>query len=414
MTGAPRLGKGAAITALLIGGLPGPALGGLGDPSDGPSGAYAADSSADSRPDWAFGDALRFRVDVRPTLLDYELPGHPRLVGVGHVGVVGDAVLDWTLHPRVTVGVGVRGRLPFAFDVGEEAAALPVFYVALKPLASDLATLRFGTLDHDHGHHPALLDQARYGYARPVPDNYNRGILDAAQRTFGHEFFLPAEHGGQLILQTGGLRAEVYLDWQLLETAEHREKFAVGVLAAYTHRWGDASFQYRLVHYGGQRFSQRDPIRAMGLDEKRQPTTLVVTLAPRPVKLDWLEITLPAAFVNGRVNQTPGASESSHWGVEVGLDARLFSLVRLGYRLWLPDGNTAAFVSEDGDPVYAGPRSHRAILGLSQTIGPAEIEGRLDLVFADGADKVQYLTVTTVRFQWEWWLFRSAEAPAAD
>ncbi|MCB9648186.1 MAG: hypothetical protein H6730_16520 [Deltaproteobacteria bacterium] len=356
-----------------------------------------------------FGDSLKLTASVRPTVLDYELPGHPTKVGAGHVGAVGDLGLVWQYDRHVAVRLGVRGRLPFALDFPEEAAARPTFAVELMPFG-DIALMRFGTLDHDHGFHPAVLDEARYRYGRPIEDTYNASIPAEAHRDL-MDLAMPMENGGQVILQYGDVRSEVYVDWQLLETAEHREKFAVGVLGEYAGKWVEASFQYRLVHYGGQRFTQRDPIRASGLDPKRQPTTLAVTLTPKPLHLSWLQVGLPLAFINGRVIQTPGARETRHYGFEVGVDATMFELVTLGYRLWLPDGGLAASVSEDGEPVYAGPRSHRARVGLSQQVGPAKLEGRLDLVFQEGADKVQYLTVTTVTVAWETLLFSDAPLP---
>ena len=142
MTAPAQDGKGAAVTVLaaaLLFAAPAPAAAGVGAPSSGPYAAETDEPEA-ARPGWARGESLRLRVALRPTLLDYELPGHPRRLGVGHVGVVGDAVLDWTLHPRVTLGVGVRGRLPFAFDLGQEAGALPIVYLALQPLDSRISS----------------------------------------------------------------------------------------------------------------------------------------------------------------------------------------------------------------------------------------------------------------------------------
>lgn len=356
-----------------------------------------------------FGEALAIEAALRPILLDYELPGHPRTVGLGHVGVLADLNLRWTYHPAVEVIAGVRGRLPFAFDVGTEAAAYPIFAVLLRPFG-DLAVLRLGVLDHRHGFHPAVIDEARYGYGRPLEETYNRSLVPEAQQNL-QELAIAAETGGQLVFTVGDVRAEVFLDWQLLENEEHREKFAVGVLASYRQRWVEASFQYRLLHYGGQRFTQRVEARRLGLDSKRQPTTLALTVTPKPLDLGWLKVGLPLAFVNGRVIQTPGAREATHFGFEVGADVTLFERATLGYRLWLPDGNVASWVSEDSEPVYAGPRSHRARIALAQDVGPVRLSGRLDLVFADGSDKVQYLTVTQVELTWDAVLFSDAPLP---
>ena len=106
-----------------------------------------------------------------------------------------------------------------------------------------------------------------------------------------------------------------------------------------------------------------------------------------------------------------GERESTHFGFEAGLDAELFDLVTLGYRIWLPDGNQAKWLAEESEPVYAGPRSHRARVALFQDLGLVKIDGRLDLVFADGADKVQYLTVTSISLVWDALLFTDSPLP---
>jgi hypothetical protein len=172
-------------------------------------------------------------------------------------------------------------------------------------------------------------------------------------------------------------------------------------LAEYRGHWVDAGFQYRLVHYGGQQFTQTVEARRLGLDAKRQPTSLAAFVTPKPVHLGPLRLELPVTFLQGRLVQTPGGREASHRGLELGADLWLYDALRLGYRIWLPKDGVALDVSEDGDPTYSGPRSHRATVQLISVYGPAELSGRLDLVFADGSDKVQYLTVTTLTFRFE-------------
>jgi hypothetical protein len=342
------------------------------------------------------GQALKARVVLEPIVLDYELPGHPNQIGRGHAGVIAAGSLVWSYDDFVEVEAGAMVRFPFALDFDEELGAFPIVAVTVAPFGPWL-TLRLGSIDPDHGHHPALLDEDRYAYGRPYEELYNRSI--EVVRDVGDDPFLPVENGFSLRAVTEYVRAEVYLDWQLLETEAHREKFAVGVLARFESEWGDAGFDYRLVHYGGQLFTR---VRE-GPDPKRVPSGLTAFVQPR-LTIDWFEGELFGAFVFGRAPE-------AHHGFEVGADVTLFSIGRLGYRLWLPDGNEARFISEDGDPIYSGPRSHRAIIGLSGRYGAAELSGRLDLVFADGADKVQYLTVTTLTFTWEPLIFADIRYP---
>ncbi len=343
------------------------------------------------------GQALRARLLFRPLLLDYELPGHPNEVGRGHAGTVGTASLIWSYDAFLEIEGGVLFRLPFALDFDEEAGAFPILALTLAPFGPPL-TLRFGSLDIHHGHHPAVLDEDCYAYGRPYQELYNRSI--DVVRDVGRDPFLPVENGAQLRAVFDHVRAEAYLDWQLLETKAHREKFAVGTLARFDSRWLDAGFDYRLVHYGGQLFTK---VRA-GFDPKRVATTLAVFVKPRPLALDWLTVELWGAFIYGKAPE-------SHYGFEVGGDVTLFGIGRLGYRAWRPEQKRARFVSEDGDPVYSGPRSHRAIIGLFGRYGVAELSGRLDLVFAEGSHEVEYLTVSTLTFVWEPVIFTNVHYP---
>jgi hypothetical protein len=343
-----------------------------------------------------FGQALKGRVLLNAIVLDYELPGHPNQIGRGHAGTIGSGALVWSYDDFVTVEAGVLARLPFANDFSRETDAFPLLAIEVAPFGPEL-TLRLGSLEIDHGHHPALLDEDRYAYGRPYEELYNRSI--DVVREVGEDPFLPVENGFQLRAAYEWIRAEVYLDWQLLETEAHREKFAVGVLGRFESKWLDAGFDYRLVHYGGQLFTK---VRE-GFDPKRVPNGLAAFLKPR-LEVDWFKGELWGAFVYGR-------APDAHFGFEAGADVTLFSLGRLGYRVWLPKSGDAKVIAEDGDPIYAGPRSHRAIVGLFGTYGAVELSGRLDLVFAEGSDKVQYLTVTMLRFLWEPVIFADLEYP---
>ncbi len=347
----------------------------------------------------AAADELRLTFGLRPTLYDYELPGHPRTTGRGGAGTLGAATLIYRYKEILALEAGFLGRLPFAVDFLDELDAFPVFSATLTPFGDNFL-LRFGSLDIRHGFHGALLDEPRYAYGRPVEETYNQSLLPAGQKDLGRDLRMPVENGAQLKAKLGDFSAELYLDWQLLETQVHREKFAVGVLGHYQSRWLSGFFQYRLLHYGGQLYTQAVETRRLGLDNKRQPTSLAVGLTPRwPGEL--FQVELPLSFVQGRVIQTPGGTEETHWGAELGADLIFWRSLRLGYRAWLPKNNLGRWISEDSDPVYAGPRSHRARIALSSRFEAVELSGRLDLVFPAGSDKVQYLTVSTLSFYWE-------------
>ncbi len=351
-----------------------------------------------------WGHQLGARLSLRPVVLDYELPGHPLELGRGHNGALVSGELWWKFDRYLSISAGVLGRLPFALDFHEEAAAFPLFSILVHPFPEHDVQICFGTLNIRHGFHRAVVDEARYSYGRNYEETYNRSLRPEGRRDLGQQLAMPVETGAQLLARYGGFSAELYLDWQLLETDDHREKFAVGLLTGYSSRYFDGGFQLRLVHYGGQLFTAQDPIRQMGLDPKRQPLTLALLATPKPLQLDYLTISLPIAYLEARVIQEPGGEALAHRGLELGLDVTLFKMLTVGYRFWLPglgSGFEAAYLSEDSDPVYSGPQSHRPWIGLVAQYGLVSLNGRLDLIFPKGSQDVQYQTITTLSFDWE-------------
>lgn len=350
------------------------------------------------------GRALQLDVLLRPQLLDYEVPGHPLQVGESQVGLVLRPVLVYEHDRFLRLEAGALLRWAFAQDWDSELGAFPHAAVVLTPFGPELS-LRLGSLDLRHGFHPGVLDETRYAYGRPYQRTYNQSLVPAARRDLGGDPALPVENGAQLVARVGGLSAEVYFDWQFVDTVEHREKFAVGVLGAYANRWLELGVQYRLLHYGGQQFTAVDRLRSSGLDPKRQPTTLAVVLRLKPLRIGPLSFELPLAFLHGRMIQRPGEPERQHFGLEPGLDVVGFDSIRLGYRLWLPDGQEARFLSEDGDPVYSGPLSHRISLESRLSFGVVDLAGRLDVVVPEGGATVQTLSLlfAEVRIGSELW-----------
>lgn len=356
------------------------------------------------------GQALQLSVLLRPQFLDYEVPGHPHQVGESQVGLVLRPVLVYDFDRFLRIEAGALLRWAFAQDWDSELGAFPHVSLVFTPFGPEIS-LRVGSLELNHGFHPGVLDEARYAYGRPYRRTYNRSIVAAAQRDLGQDPFMPVENGLQLVAQTAGLKAEIYLDWQLIDTELHREKFAVGLLGSYTNEWLELGVQYRLLHYGGQEYTGVDRLRSSGLDPKRQPTTLAVLARLKPLSLGPIDLELPLSFLHGRMIQAPGQAERLHFGFEPGLDLVGFDSIRLGYRLWLPDGDAPRFLSEDGDPVYSGPRSHRVTLETRLSFGVVDLAGRLDVVVPEGGATVQTLSLFFAELRIEPELWRSSPLP---
>lgn len=335
---------------------------------------------------------LHLSVQLRPQILDYEVPGHPHTVGQSQVGFVLRPVLVYEYDRHLRLEAGAVLRWAFAQDFDAELGAFPHAAIVLTPFGPELS-LRLGSLDIHHGFHPAVVDETRYAYGRDYERSYNRSLVPAAQRDLGGDPFMPVENGAQLIAAAGDFRGEIYLDWQLIDTREHREKFALGLLGEYRGRWLDLGVQYRVVHYGGQEFTAVDPLRSGGLDPKRQPSTLAVNLRLKPLRLGPTALELPISFLHGRMIQRPGEDSRIHFGLEPGIDFIALDMLRLGYRLWLPNGDEARFLSEDGDPVYSGPLAHRIVFESRLSFGVVDLLGRLDLVVPKGSSTVQTLSL---------------------
>jgi hypothetical protein len=358
----------------------------------------------------AFDDrpAIRLKLELIPRLNDYGLPYHPLLKGETQAGTIGRAKLVWTYDRHLEIEAGVLGRVPFALNIGPEAGALPILALTLHPFGRELL-IRFGSLDIHHGYHPAIVDEKRYDYGRDYQAAYNRSLLPIAQRNLGGDPFMPAEHGGQIIAEIGSARVEGFLDWQLIETAQHREKFAVGLLGSAPHPFGELGLQFRLIHYGGESYTQSDPLRASGLDPTRQFPTLGITERIELFSERSWTLDVPLAFVRGHVVQAPGQAAAWQSGFEAGIDLGLFELARVGYRLWLPIERSYGFTSEDADPVYAETRSHRAIFSMRVPYGAATLAGRFDLIFPQDFHQVQYELVSMLAFSFETVLWKSRD-----
>jgi hypothetical protein len=345
------------------------------------------------------GMRLTLGIQAQSIFLDRALPGHPRATGQTLAGMVTTVAANFRPLPFLRFDAGVVGRVPYSLDFEDEAGAFPVLAIQLEAF-NGMCSLRVGSLDTHHGFHPALVDEARFAYGRNIEATYNRSLVEDAQRDLGSALKMPVENGAQIRFDGFDLHAEAFLDWQLLETETHREKFVVGALARYTHPWFELSSQFRLLHYGGEQFTGSDPIRSGGLDPVRQPFSVALTAALKAEVTPWLRLQAPFAFIEGRVVQTPGGDEEAHRGFEPGIDAHLFQMVHLGYRLWLPEGNQARLVSEDGEPVYEGFRSQRTRIGFSWEHPLVRLLLQLDVVFPSAGD-VQTLGTFTVAFAYD-------------
>ncbi|MBI4818883.1 MAG: hypothetical protein HY791_21610 [Deltaproteobacteria bacterium] len=362
---------------------------------------------------------LALEILGRPVLLDEGLPAHPRALGETQLGATLEVALVYsTPLLDLELGVGAHVRLPFAKNFDEAFGAAPIAWAELTPL--DGVRLRLGTLRHTHGHHPAVFDETRAAYGRNLTASYRRALAKSTPRGLDSDPHLGAQQGAEVRASLGPIELDAYLDWQLLETIEHREKLAFGAVAKAESRFLRGSAELRLSHYGGQLFTAIDPIRFDGLDPVRQPTTYAGTLLITPLRGPvHAELGGSVVFAQGvgvnaeNLPESTARADPNPKDHRFGIEPRVrLSLERveesrtleleLGWRLWLPYDE--GFFSEEGGPIYTGPRSHRFSLGTSLRADDVELRGRVDAIFTAGTSEVSYFALTELTFRLREWL----------
>ncbi len=149
--------------------------------------------------------------------------------------------LDIDLNEHVTLRGGLFGDHRFGDDTNFENVR-PVLALHVK---NDVTRFIIGSIESG----------TRVGLG---PDRLGpHGLLPPLQRT-SLAFSRPDEAGLQLTFDTGRFEQDSWINWQQLNTEENRERFDTGVrgrlaLAPGLPVW--LSYQFHLVHQGGQQFN---------------------------------------------------------------------------------------------------------------------------------------------------------------
>lgn len=155
-------------------------------------------------------------------------------------GTSGRVVVAAAVTDRVTVSLGALGNRRFgssrAFDLARPVASLEV--------RTARSTYLFGTFP------------SRGANAPDGPDLGGlHGLLPPIQRET-LTFERPFEAGLLWTFTSPSVTHEAWLEWQRLNTAEHRERFDAGLAGAWTAtRRLAIPFQFHVVHEGGQLFA---------------------------------------------------------------------------------------------------------------------------------------------------------------
>jgi hypothetical protein len=290
------------------------------------------------------------------------------------------------LNDRVRVTLGAFGNLRFGGDDAFEQGR-PVVSLTISGKSS---TFIFGTLATPTVANPAGPD-------RTGP----HGLLPPLQReTLAFE--RPYEAGIQWKVHTPAIRNDLWINWQRLNTPDHRERFDAGLFASFAlSRIVTVPVQLHIVHEGGQLFASgpvADSVAlASGLD-----------LHGKVARLDSVGIEaygLVSRFVPDRAaperSQTGGAmfvrasAERSGW--------RGHLIVWRGFD-YLKEEGDANYQSMTRDGVrYRGTRDYSE-LGLTRTFTPApgvifEASGRFHRI--ERYYEYSFRILATAAFGWK-------------
>jgi hypothetical protein len=158
---------------------------------------------------------------------------------------------DVDLNAKATVSLGVFGNQRFGSDKAFEHAR-PVIALTVRGRRSSFVFGTFPALGPDG---PAGLSRASASESRGPDRGGPHGLLPPLQRET-LAFDRPYEAGLQWDFKGARLRHEVWLEWQRLNTPEHRERFDGGLNAEVTltpHI--SVPLQLHVVHEGGQLFN---------------------------------------------------------------------------------------------------------------------------------------------------------------
>lgn len=155
-------------------------------------------------------------------------------------GAAARLTADIEVHPRATLSLGVFGNQRFGSDRAFDMVR-PVIALAIEGRRSSFV---FGAL-------PARAASAPIGPDRTGP----HALLPPLQRET-LAFDRPYEAGLQWVFRGAALRHQAWIEWQRLNTPEHRERFDAGFNGEIqATRAVSVPLQLHVVHQGGQLFA---------------------------------------------------------------------------------------------------------------------------------------------------------------
>ena len=293
--------------------------------------------------------------------------------------------VDIAVNPRVVVTLGVLANQRFGSEDAFELVR-PVVSVAFTGARS---AFLMGTLPYPRVGLPAGPD-------RQGP----HGLLPPLQRET-LTFERPYEAGLQWKLALPRLRHEAWINWQRLNTPEHRERFDAGIAGRIHPRSQLAfPFQFHVVHEGGQQFDTGPVADSLA-------AALGVAVSGRV--RDFADASLEAHALGSR--HVPDREAPRRTSSGAGFFGRA-EVSRSGWRghilFWRGDD----FLKEEGDPNYLSVRRdgsrYRGVrdyaeAGVARSFNPGagvafEVAGRIHRV--EKHYEYSYRVLCVARLDW--------------
>jgi hypothetical protein len=169
----------------------------------------------------------------------------------------------------------------------------------------------------------------------------------------------PVEEGLQLLARTRNLEADVWVNWYLQNTPDHREFFAGGLYVQAGRTPFTAALGFRVTHHGGQLFSSgpvADNLSGM----------LRCTVTGTPCLLDT-ELGVTATLLGALDDPDRDGVDRKQEGY--GVEGEVF-VVPKGWRFYYSIFSGHAFRVEQGNPMYRTEKPfHR--FGIRKTLALA-------------------------------------------
>lgn len=168
-----------------------------------------------------------------------------------------EAAFKITFNEYIDVDLGAAILIPFTFEFPDNVRVFPI---VTSRIGNDAVQLRIGTLKGGHNL-PAPIRDPLMDMTPVVRSTVNNTLIKDGPETYKYNDKLTHgyyEYGASFEWFKGG-RGEIYMNWQILNTERHRERFDVGFTYALDfvspiftpyiglHYWHNGGHEYPLV-----------------------------------------------------------------------------------------------------------------------------------------------------------------------